>query len=77
MNSHLLWARAAANASRGLQMLQLGGALQKGIFTPSYELSEQLAFSCFGRARTAANASRGPVQCAGASVLYTGSTVQC
>ena len=46
-NSHLLWVRTAANASRGpeqLQMLQLQKqdrrqSIAEGIFTPSYELT--------------------------------------
>ena len=54
--------RTAANASVDRR--------QSRIFTPSYDgthkVIEQLV---------AANASHGPVQCTGASLLYTGSTV--
>ena len=64
-NSHLLWARTAANASRGPeQQLQKQGRRQsiaEGIFTPS---SKVLLW-----ARTAANASCGPVR--NAHLLYT------
>ena len=75
-NSHLLWARTATNAScepEQLQMLQLigGRALQKGcLHQATNSQSEMLHVGQY-------NASRGSVQCTGASLLYTGSTVQC
>ena len=88
MNSHLLWAKTAANASVArtaanvqLQKQDRRQSIAEVIFTPSWPRTQQLV--CFGReqlvalARTAANASHGPVQYAPACCTVQYRLVQC